>query len=250
MMFYFIDDLYVLLHDKNKVPSVFDSHYRTFGLFDDVRASKKTQDLQGSNRKCVIRNKDTCSSLMLFDILWTQFACKSPLLHQGLHLPLKKEVKNMRNCNTQQMLLGLQLHRNLSSSLCTETMECLSVNYKVDGVRIYDPTEPTIRVSLKGLTEEIDSEKSLTPYKIINAIGGMFGLTVGYSLANLRPLFDFIDLNGISQIKRMTTIIFLLIALDDASELAAKYQSMPIGVQYIAKENNWTRDFPVIFGHF
>ena len=237
----------MLLHDKQKVPSVFDSHYKTNGLFDDVRGTKKTQDLQGNNRKCVIRNADTCSSLMLSDILWTQFACKSPLLHQGLHLPLKKEVKKMAICNSQEILLGLQLHKNLSSSLCTETMECLSVNYEVDGARIIDPySEPRIRVSLKGLAEEIDSEMSLTPYKIINGVGGMFGLTVGYSLANLMPMFDHI--NG--HVKTMTTFVFLLIALDDVAELAAKYQSMPIGVQYIAKENNWTRDFPVIFGHF
>ena len=237
----------MFLHDKHKVPSVLDSHHRTFGWFDDVRATKKTLDLQGSIMKCVIRNADTCSSLMLFDILWTQFACKSPLLHQGLHLPLKKEVKNLRNCNSQEILYGLQLHKNLSSSLCRETMECHAVNYEVDGTVIFDAfSEPSMKISLKGLTEEVDSGMPLSPYKTINAIGGMLGLTVGYSLANLRPLFDFIDVQGIGRIKTMMTIAFLLIALDDVAELAARYQSMPIGVQYIAKENNWTKDFPVI----
>lgn len=236
-----------MLHDKHKVPSVSDSLYRTSTYSDDVRVTKKTFDLQSNNRKCVVRNIDTCSSLMLFDILMTQFTCRSPFLHQGLYLPLRKEIKNMRNCTSQETLLGMELHKNLSSSLCTEALECRSDNYQVLGSIMYDADlEPRLRVSMKMLTEEIDSEIILTPYRTINAIGGMFGLTVGYSLANLGPLFKFIDINGIRLFKKVVTFGLILIALDDVAELASRYQSMPIGVQYIAKENNWTRDFPVI----
>ena len=187
---------HVLLHNKNDLPDALTIHPGFHIMNQETEYYLRNKHFSKPNTRskpCSQYHPMACEDVYLHKIIASKYKCQVPVFFTGYHL--KPFRGSLPHCNKSVIATMLSLK---NGSNCPQSVPCEHTDFSIDGAHLLESTDDCSYLRFKLTYKQVVQENyksyiKVEEQKLIGEVGGILGLTVGWSgITVVTSLFDIV----------------------------------------------------------